>query len=206
MKPMWMLVALVWGWAVVAQADLVIWYEDFSDVGDWQVIYDPGGNSTITSDGNEGLLYVDASASEAAFGPDTAVAPFVPFDPNESDQYTLSFTVAGLTFSTSYDLALDLFSAADGGSFITTVWQVFPTSGTSVDTGFISVNLGDYTFDPATTHLMPKINVHTGDGAQTVRFDDMTFTLIPEPSAAALWLLGILALGAGRKHYRRCEP
>lgn len=201
MKRCVMVWGLMMGLAARAPADLVIWYEDFSDVSDWHVVYDPGGGSSITSDGSEGLFYVDAPDSEAAFVPDPDVAPFVPFNPSQSDQYTFSFTIAGLTGSTSYDLALDLFSAPNAGAFITTVWQVYPTSGTSVDAGFISVNLGDYAFDPSTTHLMPKVNVHTGFGEQTVRFDEMTFTQIPEPSATALILLGlVLCRGVRRLH------
>lgn len=177
--------------AVAATADLVIWHEDFSDVSDWYVVYDPGGGSSISSDGNEGSLFVNAGTSEAAFAPNPARSPFMAFNPVNAGDYTLSFTVAGLTGSTSYDVALDQFSAADGGAFIATLWQVYPASGTSVDTGFISINLGTVSgFDGATTHLLPKINMHTGDGSQTVRFDEMSFAVVPEPSAALLLLLG----------------
>lgn len=179
-------------WASVAAADpIVIWSEDFSDVSDWQIVYDPGGGSTLSSDGDLAALFVNAAASEAAFIPNTAVAPFVPFDPSRPGDYTLTFVVAGLSYSTSYDVALDQFSAPHSGAFLSTVWQVFPSSGTSVSTGQVTISLGAVAgFDGAAQFLQPKINVHTGDGGQTVWFDEMTFSVVPEPSAALLAALG----------------
>ena len=189
MRRVWLLV-LALG-AASAPADLVIWSEDFSDVSDWRVVYDPGGGSSISSDGAEASLFVNGSATEAAFIPDTAVAPFVPFDPAQAGDYTLSFVVAGLSGSTSYDIALDQFSDSNSGAFLSTLWQVFPSSGTSVSTGLVTINLGTVAgFDASTQYLQPKINVHTGDGGQTVRFDDMSFSVVPEPSAALLLLMG----------------
>lgn len=198
MRTWW--IFLIGVWASAAMADLVIWEEDFSDVSDWGIVYDPGGGASITSDGAEASLFVNAGTSEAAFAPDTAVAPFVPFDPTNSADYTLTFVVAGLTGSTSYDIALDQFSDSNGGAFISTVWQVFPSSGTSVSDGLVSVNLGSVSgFDPATQYLQPKINVHTGDGAQTVRFDNMTFSVVPEPATGVLLLLGGCLCRWGRR-------
>lgn len=177
--------------AAAAPADLVIWNEDFSDVSDWTIVYDPGGGSSITSDGDEASLFVNASASEGAFAPNTAVAPFVPFDPTRPDDYTMIFEVAGLTYSTSYDLALDQFSDSNGGAFLSTIWLVYPSSGTSVSTGLVSVGLGTVSgFDGNARYLQPKINVHTGDGLQTVRFDNLSFHVVPEPGGALLLALG----------------
>lgn len=174
-----------------APAD-VIWSEDFSDVSDWNIGYDPGGGSTLTTDGSVGLLYVNAGASEAAFVPNSGIKPFAAFDPLQSSQYTLNLTVSSITSSTSYDLALDQFDASF--NFVGTVWNVFPSSGTSVATGLQSVNLGSIGFAANTAYLMPKINVHTGDGAQTVGVDDLNIvTAIPEASTLAMFgIAGVL--------------
>ncbi len=177
----------------------IIWSEDFSNVSDWTVIADPGGGSTITSDGNLGLLYVNAANNQAAFGPQTGVAPFVPFDPNYKASYTMGFTVAAITYSTSYDIALDEFNS--GGNYIGTVWQVFPTASTSTFVGSTSVSLGAFTYTAGTTYLMPKITVHTGDPAQTVSFDNLQFDLaVPEPSVVALLAVGLGMVWQRRRH------
>jgi len=170
-----------------AQADL-LWSEDFSDVSDWSVISDPGGGSTITSDGNLGLFYVNSNNTEAAFGPNTGVAPFVP--KSDDSSFTMSFDVDSLTSSTSYDIALDEFDSSH--TYLSTIWQVFPSSGTSTFTGSTNINISGLSYNANTAYLMPKIDVHTGNGAQTVRFDSMQFTTIPEPGPLVLMLLGWL--------------
>ena len=174
-----------------APAD-VIWSEDFSDVSDWNIGYDPGGGSTLTTDGSVGQLYVNAGASEAAFVPNSGIKPFAAFDPLQSSEYTLNLTVSSITSSTSYDVALDQFDSSF--NFVGTLWNVFPSSGTSVATGLQSVNLGSLSFAANTAYLMPKINVHTGDGAQTVGFDDLNIvTAIPEASTLAMFgIAGVL--------------
>lgn len=178
--------------AMLVSAD-VVWSEDFSDVGDWKIGYDPGGSSTLTTDGSVASLYVNSGASEAAFTPDNTVKPYAAFDPSKKSQYTLSILVDSITTSTSYDVALDLFDSSF--NFIRTEWNVFPDSGTSVAVGLQSVNLGTKNFDANTAYLMPKINVHTGDGAQTVGVDDLTITTaIPEPSSALLGIVGLLGV------------
>lgn len=170
----------------------VVWSEDFSNVSDWKIGYDPGAGSTLTSDGNVGLLYVNAGASEAAFVPDSAVKPFAPFDPIQKAQYTLSLTVASITSSTSYDVALDQFDSSF--NFLGTTWNVFPSSGTSVATGLQNVNLGTLSFDSNTAYLMPKINVHTGNGAQTVGIDDLSISTAAVPEASTSTMFGIAAV------------
>lgn len=174
-----------------APAD-VVWSEDFTDVSDWSIGYDPGGGSTLTTDGSVGQLYVNAGASEAAFVPNSGIKPFAPFDPLQSSQYTLNLTVSSITSSTSYDVALDQFDSSF--NFVGTAWNVFPSSGTSVALGSQSVNLGSLSFAANTAYLMPKINVHTGDGAQTVGFDDLNIvTAIPEASSLAMFgIAGVL--------------
>lgn len=173
--------------AVSARADL-IWSEDFSDVSDWTVIFNAQSDaSTLTSDGDLGLFYVESVNNEVAFGPNSGVSPFVPFDPNNKDDYTMSFVVDSLTASVSYDIRIDMFDA--GNNYLGTVSGVVP-QGTFVGTN--TVNLGGYTYDSSTAQLMPKITVFTGPDFtdQTVRFDELRFDVVPEPSATLLMLLG----------------
>ena len=176
---------------VLLSAD-VVWREDFSNVTDWKIGYDPGGNSTITTTGNVGLLYVNAGASEAAFVPDSTLKPFAVFNPSQKNQYTLNLLVDSITSSTSYDIALDQFDS--NFNFLQTAWNVFPANGTSVAVGLQSVNLGGLNFDPNTAYLMPKIDVHTGNGAQTVGIDELSIvTAIPEASTNAMFgIAGVL--------------
>jgi len=201
MKTIWIIVWLGVVAAATTGSGIVLWSEDFSDVSDWQVISDPGGGSSITSDGNLGLFYVNAGGNQAAFGPNTGVAPFVPRSYESS--FTMSFPVASLTSSTSYDIALDEFDA--NHTYINTIWQVFPSSGTSTFTGSTNINISGLNYSANTAWLMPKIDVHTGFGAQTVRFDSLSFTEIPEPATSTLLLimmLPLLAYGIKRRHGR----
>jgi hypothetical protein len=101
--------------------------------------------------------------------------------------------VDSLSLSVSYDVALDLFDDAE--TWLDTVWNVYPAAGTTTNTGLINVDLGTFTYDASTAYLMPKIDVHTGDGGQTVRFDRMSFTqAVPEPGSAGLFLAGLIGL------------
>lgn len=98
----WMAAMIVLAtWTAAARATIItIWSEDFSDVSDWQVIADPGGGSTITSDGNLGQLYVNAGGNLAAFGPKTdGSSALVLFDPSNKDAYAMNFVVDNLTWS-----------------------------------------------------------------------------------------------------------
>lgn len=187
-------------------AAVVIWQEDFSDVSDWFVIDDPGGGSSISSDGSLGAFYVNDDNNNASFGPrNDGSAPFVPFDPARKSLYALAFTVDHLTWSTSYQITLDEFGI--NSNYLNTVWNVFPTQYTTTVTGYTNINLGAYAFDPATAFLMPKIVVYTGDGAQTTYFDSMEFeeASIPEPDPLLLTLLGLASVRYATRRRRAAD-
>ncbi|HMP74992.1 MAG TPA: PEP-CTERM sorting domain-containing protein [Kiritimatiellia bacterium] len=182
-----------------ARADL-IWQEDFSDVSDWSVIFNfQGDGSSLDSDGSLGTFSVAALNNEVAFGPTVGVAPFVPFDPANKADYTMTYVVEGLTASVSYDIRLDLFDSGD--AYIATVFAVVPQG---VGTGSNTVNLGDFTFDGATAKILPKVSVFTGPDFtdQEVRFDEIRFDVVPEPSVAALMLAGALLAARGVRRRR----
>jgi hypothetical protein len=177
---------------VTAQAD-VVWTQDFSNVSNWAVINDPGVGSTITSDGSQGLFYVDAANNLAAFGlAHAGTSGLVLFNAADKNDYTLSFTVNSVTWSTSYEFALDEFDAS--GNYVGTVWNVYPASSTTTFTGSDSVGLGGFTYDAGTAYLAPKLTVHTGDGGQTVAFGAMGITVVPEPTTGLLVVAGFVSL------------
>ena len=153
-----------------AHAD-IIWNQNFSNVSNWMII-DPSGGSTITSDGTLGLLYVNGANTQAAFIPNTVTKPFVPFNPAQKNQYTLYFNINSITWSTSYDIALDEFDSNKS-------WLDTMSSSSSTLTGSYSINLGGFTFNANTAYLMPKIIVYTGDGGQTVKISGMSFNYAP---------------------------
>ncbi len=186
---------LIVGGASVTTAD-IIWLEDFSDVSDWQIIFNanPGDNSSITSDGSMASMYVESESSEAAFGLNTGVATLVPFDPLNKDDYSMTFTVDSLTGSMSYDIRLDLFDGAD--TYLGTVFGIVP-QGTFVGTD--TIGLGAFSYDPDTVSVAPKITVFTGLGDQTVVFEQLYFEQIPEPAAAVMMLMGLAGLALGRR-------
>ena len=191
-QSLWLAVVAVGfaGFATAARATIIIWSEDFSNVSDWQVIFDPDGGSSITSDGNLGLFHVPSYGTQAAFGPIPGVAPLVSFDVANKNAYTMDFTVPSLTDSTSYDIRLDQFDA--NTNYLSTIFGVWP-QGTF--TGTTNVALGAFSYDLATTYLLPKITVFTGNGDQTVRFDSMDFTVaVPEPSTGFLFVIGLAIL------------
>lgn len=169
-----------------AQADL-IWSTDFSDVSGWVIVFNGlGGDAGVTTDGSLADFAVQLGNNEVAFVPSTGVFPFVPFDPGNSAEYSMSFTVEGLSGSVSYDIRLDEFDAANG--YLGTVYGVVP-QGTF--TGTTNVSLGGFSYAPGTEKLMPKITVFTGLGDQTATFDDLHFDHVPEPATAVLLLAGI---------------
>jgi hypothetical protein len=182
----------------VAQATIIIWSENFSDVSDWQVIFDPGGGSTITSDGNLGLFNVPSANNQAAFGPTPGVAPLVAFDTAKKNDYAMDFTVPSLTDSTSYDIRLDEFDS--NTNYLSTVFGVFP-QGTF--TGTTNVSLGAFSYNGSTVYLLPKITVFTGNPNQTVSFDSMDFSLsVPEPSTAFLFVVGLGMMWHKRRSWK----
>lgn len=185
-----LLVVALLGFAVGAKADL-IWTQDFSNVSNWQVVYNPDSSVTgIQSDGTHGLFSLQASNSLAAFGPNTALTPLVPFVPVNNADYGFDFITSSLTGSASYDLSLDEFGA--NTNYLGTVFGVFP-QGTF--TGSANVALGAFSFDPSAVYLLPKLTLYTGNGDQTVGFSKMEFTVVPEPATLVLALIGFVLCG-----------
>lgn len=146
-----------------------LWSEDFSDVSDWGIISDPGGGSTITAVGGQGVMYVDKGDNIAAFGPNQTDANLIPFVPTKRSEYTIKWRVNDLTWSVSWDVAIDVFDVDK--EYLDTVWNIYPSMGSAAEKGEFSKNLGEKTWDINTRYIMPKINIHTGDGKQTVYFD-----------------------------------
>lgn len=187
------------GFISLSRAD-IIWLENFSDVSDWQIIFNanPGDASSITSDGSMASLYVETDSSEVAFGLNTGVATLVPFNPVNKDDYSMTFTVDSLTGSMSYDIRLDLFDNTD--TYLGTVFGIVP-QGTFVGTD--TIDLGAFTYDPDTVSVAPKITVFTGLSDQTVVFDQLYFEQIPEPSVALLLAMGLVLVRLRRNRPAR---
>ena len=197
MKKLTLVIGVVLVAAMPAVAD-VIWNDGFSNATGWSIVYDQDSSASFTSDGNLGSMSVGAANSLAAFG----VNARIPFDPANKSQYTLSLTTFDLTLSTSYDVALDEFDS--NSNYLSTVWQIFPTSFTSTFVGSTNVNLGAYAFNASGAYVSPKVTVHTGDGTQTVRFDSMSMDqqVVPEPGSLALIIGGGLTAVLLRKRSR----
>lgn len=179
----------------------LIWQEDFSSVADWSIIFNAQADgSSLTSDGFLGSFNVEVVNNEVAYGPVMGVAPMVAFNPVQAADYTMTFVVDSLTASVSYDIRLDLFDS--GSNYLATVFGVVP-QGTFVGTD--TVNLGAFTYADGTALLLPKVSVFTGPDFtdQTVRFDDLQFSVVPEPASAFLGLLGLALMHRGRIRSRR---
>ncbi|HBA83231.1 MAG TPA: hypothetical protein DCZ95_03965 [Verrucomicrobia bacterium] len=191
MKTLVLTASTILATALAGRSEL-IWNEDFTNTTSWAVVSDPDGGSSIASDGVRAALYVNGTNSLAAFAPIGGLKPFVPFDQGNKTAYTMGLTVQDLTWSTSYDISLDQFDASH--NYLDTLWQVFPFGSTTTFAGNTNINLGAYSFNANCAYLMPKIMVHTGDGGQTVRFDNLSFDVqaIPEAGSAALWIAGAL--------------
>jgi hypothetical protein len=121
------------------------WKKTFTDVADWAVGYDPGGHARLSSDGSVAHLYVNASSNMASFIPAPGLAPMIPYKATHKKAYQLVVEVAGLTPSTSYDIALDLFN--ERHEYISTVWGVYPSKGSTTKTGVITISLADIDID-----------------------------------------------------------
>jgi hypothetical protein len=170
--------------AFPAVADITVWTEDFSDTSDWNIIFNAQGDaSTISSDGNLGTFFAEQVNNEVAFAPNTSFL----FSPLDMNDFSMLIVVDSLTGSVSYDVRLDMFNNAQ--TYLGTVFNVVP-QGTF--TGTDTINLGGFSYDPNTAYLSPKITVFTGPdfGDQSVVFNELTFSQVPEPS-----VLGMLALG-----------
>ena len=178
------------GFGVRAKADL-IWTQDFSNVSNWQVVFNPDSSVTgIQSDGTHGLFSVQTNNSLAAFGPNTALSPLAPFVPANNGNYGFDFITSSLTGSASYDLSLDEFDA--NTNYIGTVFSVFPQT---TFTGSTNIALGAFSFNPNTGYLLPKLTLYTGNGDQTVGFSVMELTVVPEPSTLVLAMIGFALFG-----------
>lgn len=146
-----------------------LWSEDFSDVGDWEIISDQGGGSSITASDGLAAMYVDKSNNLAAFGPRTTDVSLVPFIPAEKSEYIMKWKVGNLTTSVSWDIAIDEFD--ENKKFINTIWNIYPKIGSTAETGEFSKNFGEKTWTLKTKYIKPKITIHTGNAAQKVCFD-----------------------------------
>lgn len=176
--------AVVVGFILPAQIACAetIWSEDFSDVSDWGVVFDPGGGSGIKhSNGLDGMhsgsnpvfmaaLYVDKGGNQAAFAPNPVGSSFIPFDPAKKSEYTLKWKVESLTGSVSWDIAIDEFNA--NKKYINTIWGVC-TANNEAGKEF-SKNLGNKGWSASTRYIIPKISLHSGDAAQTVYISYMS--------------------------------
>lgn len=146
-----------------------IWVENFSDVRGWGIVYNSAGGSTITASGGLGAMYVNAGGAEAAFAPTQVEANFIPFDPTKKSEYTIKWKVDSLTDSVGWDIAIDQFDSKK--KFVDTMWNIHPVEGNTAEKGEFSKNLGQKSWSAYTKFIIPKVGVHTGFGAQTVRFD-----------------------------------
>ena len=200
MKAAWLItLAMVVAGAIVAPA-AVIWDEPFDGARTWGVVWEQDSGSSVNISSGMADLYVDAASSHTAFGPSQVGDFCAAFDPAHKSDYTLYFTVDSVSWSTSYTIALDEFDSSK--NYVNTVWQVYPTSGSSVDTGTISVNLGSYTFHGGVAYVAPKIDTYTGDGGQTITFDRIYVdqaegggpAAAPEPGSLLLMGAGALSL------------
>ncbi|MBU0677471.1 MAG: PEP-CTERM sorting domain-containing protein [Verrucomicrobia bacterium] len=178
----------------------VIWDETFDGTRAWNVIAQDDPGSSVNISGGQADFYVDAADSHTSFGP-TQLGDFAaPINTSQKGDYTLYFIIDSLSWSTSYQIALDEFDSSK--QYVNTVWQVYPPAGNSTDTGTISVNLGSFTFHGGVEYVAPKLDMYTGDGAQTITFDRVYFDqaegggggAVPEPGSIFLMVLGAAAV------------
>ncbi len=187
--------AMVMGVTLVAghAFGVLIWQEDFADVSDWSIIANPSNDASIVSDGSHGLFTEPSPGllwpAGAAFGPTNRI----PFNPATPEDYHFGFTVTAISNSMSFDIALDCFS---NSVYVATVWDIFPNQAY---TGSTNIHLAPFSFNPTIDTISPKLTIHTGDGDQTITFDEMNMDQIPEPATIALLVAAAAVLGLRRK-------
>jgi hypothetical protein len=189
-----MVVAVAFVGTVFNAEATVIWSKAFTDVSDWEVIYDPSASASLTSDGLQGSFSVGAGNSQAAFGPTVGLSPLTAFDPAAASKYSMDFTVNNLTLSTSYDIRLDEFDS--NTNYLGTVFNVFPQGTFTGTTNNIA--LGAFSFNPDAIFVLPKVTVFTGNPNQTVNFARMDIAVVPEPSVMLLFVIGFGVIGFKR--------
>ena len=187
----WMVFTVAFVGAGLDAEATIIWSKAFTDVSDWEVIYDPSASASLTSDGLQGSFSVGAGNSQAAFGPNVGVSPLAAFNPAAESKYSMDFTVNSLTLSTSYDVRLDEFDS--NTNYIGTVFNVFPQGTFSGTTNNIA--LGAFSFNPNAAFVLPKVTVFTGNPNQTVNFASMDIAVVPEPSVMLLFVVGLGVIG-----------
>ena len=204
----WLVVGLLAAGVTLAGGD-IIWQEDFSDLSDWFIVSNPGGDGTMNSDGSHGTFSEPSAAiSGLTFAPTTHAA----FDPAQKETYSMEISIVSLTWSSSHKWALDEFNSE--GAYIGTVWNVYPTAeGDRSTLGFngagpitTNINLGTLTFDSSTAYIAPKFDIGTGDGGQSFVLDNLAITqTIPEPATMNLIgiMLGSVLLAARRRFIRK---
>lgn len=191
-----LLIALAAVAGIFAAQAAIVWQEDFSDVSDWTILVNPMGDAGISSDGLLGTF------SEPTGGVNDPRPTFAPtsanrfaFDPALSSYYSMEIVIDSLSWSASHAWALDEFDS--GGSYLSTVWNVFPSENRSTlgfnPAGPVSTNiaLGQFTYNANTAFLAPKFDLSTGDAGQALVLDSITVTqTIPEPATATMMLIG----------------
>ena len=204
----WLVMGLLAAGVTLASGD-IIWQEDFSDLSDWFIVSNPGGDGAMNSDGSQGTFSEPSSGiSGLTFAPTTRAA----FDPAQKETYSMEISIVSLTWSASHKWALDEFDSS--GTYIGTVWNVYPTESAERSTlGFdpagpvtTNISLGNLTFDSATAYIAPKFDIGTGDGGQSFVLDNLSITqTIPEPATMNLigLTLGSALLAARRRISRR---
>lgn len=176
----------------------VIYHDDFSDVSDWEVVFNNlGGVATVTSDGSWASFYVAGANNLVAFAPISGVTPLPSF--NIASTYRMTYAVQSLTYSTSYSIEIDQFDA--NTNYLATAFGVVPQG---VILGTNTVSLEGIAWNINTEYVLPKITVYTGDGNQTVVFDFLDVYPIPEPSSLVLLAMGAMTgIGLVRRRSKK---
>jgi hypothetical protein len=81
-------------------------------------------------------------------------------------------------------------------------WNNNPPAGPNPATAY-TVSLGGFTYDAGTAYILPKVDVYTGAGGQTVTFSEMDISTVPEPGTYSMILAGVGGLLLMRRHRAR---